>query len=155
MYTSTFFSDVMKCKKMQIKFLPNRYLKTGIEEHAELMSGLGFTAHWLSYFSSAVNSIIYNFMSDEACFAPRVRSGMNTVRNQSFNSLRYNTQVDHSEDSTKRMNIEYEYMLNDASHTKHVIGGDLFIIFEPGYCETAPDDLNHETITPPWNYEKI
>ncbi|ESN93249.1 hypothetical protein HELRODRAFT_181189 [Helobdella robusta] len=38
-----------------------------------------------------------------------------------------------SKDSTKCTHIVYEYVLNDASHTKHVIGGDLFVIFEPGY----------------------
>ncbi|ESO05670.1 hypothetical protein HELRODRAFT_171328 [Helobdella robusta] len=40
-------------------------------------------------------------------------------------------------------NIVNEYVLNDASHKKHVIGGDLFVIFELGHCETAPGDFNH------------
>ncbi|ESO11863.1 hypothetical protein HELRODRAFT_166939 [Helobdella robusta] len=41
---------------------------------------------------------------------------------------------------------EYEYMLSDASQAKHVLGGEVFVIFVPGHCthcEAAPGDLNH------------
>ncbi|ESN90270.1 hypothetical protein HELRODRAFT_182680 [Helobdella robusta] len=29
-----------------------------------------------------------------------------------------------------------EYVLNNASHTRHMMGGHLFVLFEPGYCAT-------------------